>query len=178
MKNLLNTKLKMTIALVLLFTLLFGLLKPLININNSNYFFGIFEKNPKEYVAKGLLKQQIRLDLKDSENGMLFKPFDDSIVNLKSDFNPTDPIYTESEFNERFWFDNQTMTKVIDKMKFVSCEKREVNGDIGYECQFILDDLTDTGLYEEMVNGKSYNYKLIFIIKNDKYQVFDFKRTM
>ncbi|MFZ8001613.1 hypothetical protein ACO1DV_00945 [Acinetobacter lwoffii] len=174
MKNLFNSKPKIAIAIAFVFILLFGLLKPLVNINAPAYFFGMLEKQPKEYVAKGLLKQYFRSEVEKSENGLVFKPFGNFLLNLKQDFNFDNPFISEQEFNQRFWFDNQVMSKVVDRMKFVSCEKGIVHDEVGYRCNFILDDITNTGLYEEMINGRSQTYELSFIVKDSKYQLVDF----
>lgn len=175
MKNFFDSKPKIYVVIAIALILLFGVLKPLIDINSTKYFFGMVDKQPKEYEAKGILKQAFRLKVQESENGMVYQPFGDFIKNLKADFNPNTPIFSEDEFNQRWWFDTRTFSKVVDKMKFVSCEKGVVHIDVGYRCKFVLDDLSNTGLYEEMVSGKSKEYELSLIIQDNKYQLFNFR---
>jgi hypothetical protein len=174
MNKILQTNKKLIpIAVVILLLVLFGVIRPAFSASSTSYLFGLIDKEPN---AKSLVKELLKEQTDNSNDGKIFQPFGRLLMNLDSSFDPNfdRSTYTQQELEamqrDAIWWDYDASKKVINKLELVKCEKEVIHDTSGYSCQFILNNLSGTGLYEGMVEGRSIPFGVNIIKEDGKYK--------
>jgi hypothetical protein len=172
-KTLQSNKKLISVGVVLLLVILFGLIRPALNVTSTSYLFGLIEKQPN---AKGLVKEYFKEESESSRDGKVYRPFG-PLMSLDSNFDPnfdrSNFTYSELEtmqYNATNW-DYERISRVVNKLELVKCEKEIVFNTNGYVCKFLLTDLSGTGLYEKMIQGNTLHFEALIMNDNGNYKV-------
>ena len=174
MIKILNTNKKLIpIVIVLLLLVVFGLIRPALSAGSTSYLFGLVQKEPN---AKALVKEYFKEQSQSSDDGKVYRPFG-PLMNLDSNFDPnfdrSNFTYSELEtmqYNATNW-ESEPISRVVNKLELVKCEKEIVSNTNGYICKFLLNNLSGTGLYEKMIDGRTFHFEADIVNDNGKYKV-------